>query len=107
MTGSLGNAIAEHVEALCVAKAPALPGEVPTSDRTSVTDDSAYASFRSPKGRYEVQQKAKQAPVSLGGLSVEIPGWRLRHMLQLIMHGLLIEHDPAPRYKGSPIGVTC
>ncbi|CAL8469507.1 g9048 [Coccomyxa elongata] len=68
MSNNLGSSIVAHLDTLCAAREHSLPQDAPASDRTGITDDSAYASFRSPKS-----PAGKQVPGSGKNLTIELP----------------------------------
>lgn len=79
-------------------KAPAPPCELPTSDRTSITDDSAFASFRSP-----TSQRAKQPSRDVAGLKIDIPG---RCLVQLLQHPAQLKNGwqtPSPLFLATRV----
>ncbi len=69
MSNDLGSSLVAHLDTLCAAREHPLPQDAPASDRTGITDDSAYASFHSPKS-----PAGKQVAGRGKTLTIELPG---------------------------------
>ncbi|BDA44756.1 probable serine/threonine-protein kinase par-1 at C-terminar half [Coccomyxa sp. Obi] len=99
MSNNLGSSIAAHLDTLCAAREPSLPQDAPASDRTGITDDSAYASFRSPKS-----QAGKQAPGSGKGLTIELPEMDIRNEEDAMLEdkGVAAQTHASSNHWGAP-----